>query len=86
MAKGSKALADLIAADVATSLVKRTWFELLPDDGRQEILAVRERLQSGGYGHAKRLTVARMLFQYCGERGWKVADEKRLALWLKNDS
>lgn len=82
----TKPLADLIAADVATTCGKRTWFELLPDEGRQEILAVRERLQSGGYGHAKRGTVARMLLQYCGERGWKVADEKRLALWLKNES
>lgn len=81
-----KRLADLIAADVATSCGRRTWFELLPDEGRQEILAVRERLQSGGYGHAKRGTVARMLSQYCSERGWKVADEKRLALWLKNKS
>jgi hypothetical protein len=82
----SKALADLIAADVAISCARQTWFELLTDDGRQEILAVRTRWQSGGYGHAKRFTVARMLFQYCNERGWKVADEKRLALWLKNES
>lgn len=85
MAKG-KTLADLVAAGVAAESKRQTWWELLPDEARQELTAVREQWLAGGYGRAKRGTVARILVAHCGERGWKTCDVKRLSEWLRSKS
>ena len=79
-------LADEIAAEVPHVVHRRTWWDELPAEAAAELLDVRQRFQAGKYGNAKRLQVARLVFDRCKSRGWKTCDATRLAQWLqKND-
>lgn len=80
------ALADEILADVPTVVRRKTWWDDLPNDAAVELTEVRKRFQAGEYGHTKRTTLARLLFDRCRERGWRTCDITRLSQWLaKND-
>lgn len=78
-----ESLADLVAGGVAEASRRRTWFDLLPDEAQAELLEVRGRFQSGGYGEAKAKTVARVVFEHCQTRGWHVINPRDFALWLQ---
>lgn len=82
----SNALAD-IDASVATIAAERqlTWFDRLPTDAMDTLLAAKTKFRSGGYGSTKRLTLARILVNYGQEHGWKVCDSKRMSEWLAKD-
>lgn len=80
----AKGLADLVGVGIAELTRRATWFHALPDVARAELEDVRRRFQSGEYGpRAKALTVARAIVPHCEARGWKLADTKRLAEWLR---
>ena len=80
----SKTLADFVADGLVTA-VRQNWLDILPAEAREEITAVRERYKGGGYGQAKRGTIARLIHANCVERGWKTCDTKRLSEWLRSD-
>ena len=80
----NKALADVVADGLVTA-VRRMWLDALPADARAELIAVRSRYKDGGYGPAKRGTIARLLHANCADRGWKTCDTKRLSEWLQSD-
>ena len=80
----AKGLADLVGVGIAQLTRRATWCDALPDEARAELEDVRRRFQAGEYGpRAKALTVARALVPHCEARGWKLADTKRLAEWLR---
>lgn len=59
-----------------------TWFDRLPKDARELMLAAREKFQAGGYGTLKKLTLGRILHEHAQKQGWTVADPTRLGQWL----
>lgn len=80
----AKAKPKSLADDVGDSLQAykpKSWWDGLPPEGREELLRVRERYQSGGYD-GSRTALARVLEARCAERGWKTCDHKRLREWL----
>ena len=76
----AKSLADDVG-ELMVAYSPKTWWDRLPDDAQRELLAVRERFQSGGYQGA-RTALARVLHDRCSQRGWKTCDPKRLGEWL----
>ena len=81
MAKSKvKSLADDVG-ELMVAYSPRTWWDRLPEDAQRELLAVRERFQSGGY-QGSGTALARVLEARCAERGWKTCDHKRLREWL----
>ena len=78
-------LADEIAAADPNAFRRRTWFDNLPAEASEELLAVRQRFQAGGY-ELKPLQIARLLYAKCQAKRWKTCDATRLAQWLhQND-
>lgn len=77
-------LADEIAAADPSAFKRRTWFDNLPAEASEELLAVRQRFQTGGYD-LKALQVAKLLYQKCKARGWKTCDATRFAVWLQQN-
>ena len=82
----SNALAD-IDASVATIAAERqlTWFDRLPTDAMDTLLAAKAKFRSGEYGRTRRLALARILVDYGHEHGGKVCDPKRMSEWLAKD-
>lgn len=79
-------LADEILAAVPGVVRRKTWWDELSEEASAELLEVRRRFHAGEYGHAKRQTLARLLFERCRDRGWRTCDAARLAQWLaQND-
>lgn len=82
MAKGNM-LADIDAAVAAVTAERRlTWFDRLPTEAMDTLLAAREKFHAGGYGKLRRLTLARILIDHAAKRGWRTCDDKRLSEWL----
>jgi hypothetical protein len=82
MAKGNM-LAEIDVAVAAAMAERRlTWFDRLPTEAMDTLLAAREKFHAGGYGTTKRLTLARILIEYCETRGWRSCDHKRMGEWL----
>lgn len=83
MAKANQ-LADIDAAVAAFTAERRlTWFDRLPTEAMDSLLAARQKFQSGGYGDLPRLTLARVLIDYAEKHGWKTCDYKRMGEWLR---
>lgn len=82
MAKAS--ILDEIDAAVMHVHAERhsTWFDKLPPEPQKVLLAAREKFHAGGYGTTKRLTLARILIEYCETRGLRSCDYKRMGEWL----
>lgn len=77
-------LADEIAAADPNAFRRRTWFDNLPAEAANELLAVRQRFRDGGY-EFKPLQIARLMFELCKSRGWKTCDATRLSIWLQQN-
>jgi hypothetical protein len=77
-------LADEIAAADPNSFRRRTWFDNLPAEAADELLAVRQRFRDGGY-ELKPLQIAKLLYERCQARGWKTCDPTRLSQWLQQN-
>lgn len=76
-------LADIDAAVASVAAERRlTWFDRLPTEAMDTLLAAREKFHAGGYGTTKRHTLARILLEYCQTRGWRSCDCKRMSEWL----
>lgn len=83
MAKARPDLSDIDAAvAVATAERRLTWFDRLPTEAMDVMRAARHKFHSGGYGATKRLTLARILIDYCASHGWQTCDYKRMGEWL----
>jgi len=59
----------------------RTWFDRLPDEAQQDLLAIRKRFQAGEYG-VTRTQLARLISRAAKERGWKVREKTGMVEWL----
>lgn len=71
--------------DVATKLNHTragyaSWFEKLPAEAQAECRAVRDAFRRGEIG--PRTVIARALIAAAKERGWQIAQEKQVSVWL----
>lgn len=74
------------AVEQALNAPRTTWFERLPDDARETLLAAREKFHSGGYGTLRPHTLCRVLTEHAEKQGWKIAKIKGLSEWLAKTS
>jgi hypothetical protein len=81
MAKSALAVIDAAVAEVVNAQ-RATWFERLPDDARETLVAARAKFHAGGYGTLKRTTLCRILIQHATKQGWKVPKLKGMSEWL----
>lgn len=81
----SNLLADIDAAVVIAVAASRpvTWFDRLPTEAQDALLAARTKFHAGGYGDISRFALARVLVAYAKEHGWKTCDRKRMHEWLE---
>ena len=85
--KASNIVSDidsLITSD-SQSRVK-TWFDLLPQDAKEELTLVREKYLSGGYSGTSRQSIARAIISASVERGWAVSKTQGVLTWLTRKS
>lgn len=82
MAKASL-LDEIDSAVTATAEAARrkTWFDCLPSDAKQLMIAARDKFHAGGY-EITRHALARVLIEHATKHGWKVCDTKRMSEWL----
>lgn len=81
----AKATAPSLLNDVLSSVANhkpgaRTWFERLPPEAQQELLAVREAFDPTL--HQKR-AFYKALKTAAEKRGWQLAGEKQFSDWLR---
>jgi hypothetical protein len=72
---------DSAVAVTAEAARRKTWFDHLPADGQQVLVAARDKFRAGGY-EITRHALARVLVDHAAKQGWKVADSRRMSEWL----
>ncbi len=82
MAKGSSLIQSV--GEAVKDCKPASWWDALPKDVQGELLEIRKTFHSGGY-QVKRLTLARILFDKCHERGLRTCKEKGFVEWLRKN-
>jgi hypothetical protein len=75
---------DSAVAVTAEAARRKTWFDCLPSDAQQLLVAARDKFHAGGYEIA-RYALARVLVDHATKHGWKVCDTKRMSEWLASN-
>jgi len=79
----SSSLLDVVRKVAPCKPGPKGFLTMLPEDARQEILAVRSEFQAGAYGNASATQVARRVVAYAQEQGWQIVGVKEFSLWLR---
>lgn len=85
MAKSRPAFLADVSERVALSRHRRlTWFDRLTQEAQAECVAVRDAFRRGELGD--KLPVARAIIAAARERGWSVAGETQVGVWLSREN
>jgi hypothetical protein len=60
----------------------RSWFDRLENDQQEELLKIKKKFTSGGYGETSKAAVARAIIAASREEGWKTSGEQGVIAWL----
>ena len=82
MAKSRSLVDEVIATTVNLRPGVRCWFDTLPEDAKQELLAVKKAYNPNQF---QKRAYARAIIAAAKARGWKIAGYQQVTVWLESD-
>lgn len=62
-----------------------SWFDKLKEADQTDLVAIKKRFKSGGYGRTSKISLARAIMVAAREKGMSTCGEKGIAEWLSAD-